>query len=66
MKLLIEVNPQTGACQVQGPVDNKLLAYGMLEVARDAIDKHHAMKANGSVQPASAIQLDAIDRIKGG
>ena len=63
MQLIIQVNDQ-GACQVSGHFDNKLVAYGMLECARDAIAKHHAKQANGSVQPASAIQLDAIERMK--
>jgi len=29
----------TGGIQVEGPLDNKVFAYGMLEVARDIIAK---------------------------
>lgn len=33
---------------VQGPIEDKLLSYAMLELARDAILQHHVAKANGS------------------
>lgn len=29
-----------GSFGVHGPIDNKLLAYGMLEVAKDTVTKH--------------------------
>lgn len=51
IRLLITLNPETGQCQVSGPIDNKLLAYGMLEMARDAI----ASFVPPQIQPVSAI-----------
>jgi hypothetical protein len=35
-KLIIELLPN-GQIAVSGPIDNKLLCYGLLECARDAI-----------------------------
>ena len=35
--LTITLNQQTGQLNVSGPIDNKLLAYGMLALAHDVI-----------------------------
>jgi len=43
-----------GQCSVNGPIDNKVIAYGMLEVAKEAIAQHHAQKAQ-LIQPATLI-----------
>jgi hypothetical protein len=40
-----------GRVGVQGPIDNKMLCYGLLEVAKEAIHDHHVEKAR-LVQPA--------------
>lgn len=37
IKLEITMNVETGNVNVSGPVENKGLCYGMLEMARDAI-----------------------------
>lgn len=49
---------QTGKISVSGPIDNKLLAYGLLEAARDAI-KEFGDQQSKMIQtaPASALSL---------
>lgn len=54
-QLLISIT-ETG-CKVEGAIDNKLVAFGMLELAKEAITKHHAQKANGIV---AASAMDAM------
>ena len=39
----------TGAVEVNGPVDNKMLCYSMLEMARDAIKDHHDQQAKSPI-----------------
>lgn len=48
-----------GGIQVQGPIENKLLAYGLLEVARDAIGEA-AAAAQRRIAPASAAERLAL------
>lgn len=60
--ITIEDNDQTN---VSGPINDKLLCYGMLEVARDAIQSHHAKVAlRQSVVPA-AMPPEALRRLRG-
>jgi hypothetical protein len=42
--LLIRLNPQTGAIQVQGPIDNPMLAFGMLEMTKGIIAARQAKR----------------------
>lgn len=37
IELKLIFDPNTGQVQVAGPIDNKLLCYGILERAKDAI-----------------------------
>ena len=48
-QLLITIDER--GCNVQGSIDNKLIAFGMLELAREAIQQHHAQKA--AIVPAT-------------
>ena len=41
----------TGALQVSGSIDNTLLAFGMLEAAKEAIVEHHKQMER-KVRPA--------------
>lgn len=50
IELLIALD-DTGQVQVTGPIDQTLLCYGLLEIARDVIAEHKA-KAQRLVQPA--------------
>lgn len=43
-QMLLVINAD-GSFGVQGPLDDKILCYGMLEAAKDAIRDHHAKKA---------------------
>lgn len=37
IQMVITFNPNTGAVQVTGPIQNRTLAYGMLEMAKEAV-----------------------------
>jgi hypothetical protein len=37
IRLVIEMDPQTGGLHVHGPIDNRVLCYGMLEAAKLAL-----------------------------
>jgi hypothetical protein len=50
-QILITLTEQ--GCKVEGAIDNKLVAFGMLECAKEAVSKMHAKQASGIV-PASA------------
>ena len=43
-----------GLVNITGSIDNKVLAYGLLETAKDMIQKHHVDKER-LVQPASVV-----------
>lgn len=44
LKLIITINPD-GSVSVNGPINDKVICYGMLEAAKDAIREHHARLA---------------------
>ncbi len=52
-KLVIEQTPD-GRIQVSGPIGNKVLAYGMIEAAKDAI-RVYGSKEPQQIQPVSFI-----------
>ena len=47
-KLVITVAPN-GAVQVQGPIDNAMFCYGLLEAAKDAIRTHAQKRAESPI-----------------
>jgi uncharacterized protein YfeS len=47
VRMVIDFDPHTGQVQVNGPIDNKLLALGLLELARKAIWEFDPTKAAG-------------------
>lgn len=49
----------TGRLNVDGSIDNKLIAYGLLELAKEAIVAHHAAQER-KVQPVSAAERLAL------
>lgn len=61
MNAQIIITITDNGCQVQGAIDNKLVAFGMLELAKEAISKHHAQKANGIV-PVSAMEALRLNK----
>lgn len=38
-------------CRVEGPINDKMTCYGMLELARDAIKTFSERQANGDAPP---------------
>lgn len=48
-----------GSLAVTGPIDDKIVAYGLLECARDAITEHHLQKAR-LVQPATVMPFPKL------
>lgn len=44
-EIVIRFNPVTKECAVSGPFHEKLICFGMLEIARDAISRHEEKKS---------------------
>lgn len=57
--LTITLNLQNGQVSVSGPIDNKMMAYGMLAAAKDAIYDYGKQQEN-RVQLAPAGVLPAV------
>lgn len=55
----ISFNARTGDLHVQGPLDQQVLCYGMLERARDLVQAHalkkKAMEHQGIARPSMVI-----------
>ena len=51
LKIVMDDN---GQVSVSGPIQNKILAYGLLEVARDAIHEH-SEQSKSLIQPVSVL-----------
>lgn len=49
MKILLD---DAGQIQVTGPIDNKLVSFGLLELAKEAIAKHNEQREQRRVQLA--------------
>lgn len=47
-QLVITLDPATGSVQVSGPIGNRLVCYGMLEMAKEAIQGHAPSEAKRS------------------
>jgi hypothetical protein len=50
----------TGHASVSGPIDNTLLSYGLLEIARDAIKAHAEQKKASAIIPANGVDVRAL------
>lgn len=61
IQLTIILDTDSGQTAVSGPIDNQVLAYGMLEVARDAI-MERKQKADAQViqMPQSGIVMPGV------
>jgi hypothetical protein len=49
--LTIQVD-KDGNVGIEGPIDQKLFCYGLLEVAKEMIHDYHVKKAEAKAQPA--------------
>ena len=52
--LAIHLDLGTGGVRVEGPINDRILCYGMLEVARDQIKDFDPAKAAGALQIVKA------------
>lgn len=50
-----------GAVQVQGAIENKMAAFGLLEVAKESISDFHK-QAERKIQPASMGDLHLVGK----
>lgn len=48
---------EAGNVGVSGPIENLILCYGLLEIGKQSIQKHHEANANRLVQPANGMFL---------
>ena len=44
VRMVIELNLDTGGVSVSGPIQDKVFCYGLLEMARQAVEKFEAPK----------------------
>jgi hypothetical protein len=51
---------ETGNVSVNGPIENKIVCYGMLEVARQAVEKFEPKKK--TIVPVSSNEFEAAKR----
>lgn len=50
--LAITFDPQTGRTKIDGPIHDKLLCYGLLEVGRQMIQTYNPRAAKDGIIPA--------------
>lgn len=61
MKFEIVVSmDEKGNVSVNGPIENKIVCYGMLEVARQAVEKFNPQKK--TIQPVTPNEFEAVKR----
>ena len=60
--LTISYNPQTGQIAVNGPLDQKVLCYGLLEAARDTIKDLKPQPGNGLTLPHLQIPPNVLKK----
>lgn len=53
LQLVITLDQMTGAVNVTGPINNGMVAYGMLESAKDAIRDHIRNNQSPIVRPGN-------------
>ena len=56
--IVLTLDPATGALHFSGPMTNKLLVYGVLELAKEMVAAYDPSKAkNGSIPDSPRIHL---------
>ena len=56
MQLIITMDPRTNNINVSGPIDNKVLSYGLLAIAHDIIHEHNKKLEEGRrIMPVSLL-----------
>lgn len=61
VQLLIEMD-ENRQILISGPIQDKILSYGLLEAARDAIKDFHDKQAKAAVVPATPGDMLALRR----
>jgi hypothetical protein len=64
VELKIMLVEESGQVSVNGPISNRILCYGMLEMAKDAITQFHEKQANSKilqVPPGAALPPLKLD-----
>lgn len=58
IEIVIRFNPATGQVGFSGPLDQRLICYGMLEMAKEILTKQaEAPRTNGLIQPPNGLRL---------
>lgn len=55
IELKIILQEETGGLQVQGPIDNRMLSYGMLEMAKEVIMKRAIQAKPSAIIPVAGV-----------
>lgn len=59
VELKITLN-DNGQIQVTGPIDDPIVSYGLLGVARDIIAKRHQSKSENRIVPATIVPPNGL------
>lgn len=65
LKITIEMDPASGAVNVQTNINNKVLAYGLLECSKEIIDNYFKQNASPIHRPGPADVLGLNGSRKG-
>lgn len=58
IKMVIYYDQMNGACRVEGPINNGMVAYGMLEMAKQAVQQHILASAGDKrILPANTLPM---------
>jgi hypothetical protein len=68
IRLSVVLNPANGSTRVEGPIHDKILCYGLLEVARQSIQQYDPMNAGGppKIEYPTADQVDELAPVMNG
>jgi len=64
LTLTIVFNTDTGKIGVNGPIQDKVGCFGVLEVAKDAIREYHRAQEENRVQPVSVVPPGLMANLK--
>ena len=65
IQLVITIVPKIGGVNVAGPINDRFLCYGMLEMAKDAIVKHQEEASKSALVKANG-RHRIMDFLRGG
>lgn len=54
IQIVVQFDPQTRQVQVSGPLQDKVLCYGLLEIARDTLHEHFMRSEAAKIVPVPA------------